>query len=122
MDYAGVITKFLENIANDKSPVIFGTGSQSRDFIFVKDVANANLAAMLSSIEHGFFNVGTGKVASIEELANLMIKISGKSLDPVFDKLPKGDIKSSQSDISLAKKYLSWEPETSLEDGLSTLF
>ena len=122
LDYAGVITKFLENISAGKSPIIFGDGSQIRDFIFVKDVARANLVAMTSSIDHGFFNIGTGIAISIKDLAYLMIKISGKNLELVFDKLPEGDIKNSQADITLAKKILDWEYVTKLEDGLSTLF
>jgi len=122
LDYAGVITKFLENIQNDKPPVIFGDGNQTRDFVFVKDVAKANLAAMLSNQTSGFFNVGTGKVITIKELADIMIKISCKPLEPVYDKLPKGDVKSSQADISLAQNLLCWTPETSLEEGLATLF
>jgi UDP-glucose 4-epimerase len=122
LDYAGVITKFLENIKNNKHPVIFGDGLQSRDFVFVKDVAKANLSAMLSSVNHGFFNIGTGMIVTIKELAELMIKISGKNLNLVFDKLPQGDVKSSQADVTLAKNHLDWEFETSLEEGLTTLF
>ena len=122
LDYAGVITKFLENISSGKPPIIFGDGSQIRDFIFVKDIARANLAAMNNSIDHGFFNVGTGIAISIKDLAYLMIKISGKDLDLVFDKLPEGDVKNSQADITLAKKILDWKYVTKLEDGLSTLF
>lgn len=122
LDYAGVITKFLENISAGKSPIIFGDGSQIRDFIFVNDVARANLVAMNSSIDHGFFNVGTGIAISIKDLAYLMIKISGKDLELVFDKLPEGDVKNSQADITLAKKILDWEYVTKLKDGLSTLF
>ena len=122
LDYAGVITKFLENISSGKPPIIFGDGSQIRDFIFVKDIARANLAAMNNSIDHGFFNVGTGIAISIKDLAYLMIKISGKDLEPIFAKLPEGDVKSSQADITLAKKILDWKYVTKLEDGLSTLF
>lgn len=122
LDYAGVITNFLENISNDKAPVIFGDGSQSRDFIYVKDIARANLAAMLSTVDGGFFNIGTGKIVTIKELAKLMIKISGNNLEPIFDELPKGDIKSSLADITLAKNQLSWEPETNLEEGLKIFF
>jgi UDP-glucose 4-epimerase len=122
LDYAGVITKFLDNIKNNKHPVIFGDGLQSRDFVFVKDVAKANLSAMLSSVNHGFFNIGTGMIVTIKELAELMIKISGKNLNLVFDKLPQGDVKSSQADVTLAKNHLDWEFETSLEEGLTTLF
>ena len=122
LDYAGVITKFLDNISTGKPPVIFGDGSQIRDFIFVNDVAHANLVAMNSSIDNGFFNIGTGIAISIKELADLMIKISTKDLQPVFDKLPDGDVKRSQADVTLAKKMLDWEYKTKLEDGLRTLF
>jgi len=122
LDYAGVIAKFLENLAIGKPPIIFGDGSQIRDFIFIKDIAKANLTAMNSSIDHGFFNIGTGNAISIKELAFLMIKLSGKSVEPVYDNLPEGDIKNSLADISLAKKLLSWKPETNLEEGLGTLF
>jgi len=122
LDYAGVITKFLENISSDKSPVIFGDGSQIRDFIFVKDVARANLIAMNSSLKNGFFNIGTGIGISIKDLAHLMIKISNKDLNPIFDTLPEGDVKISQADISFTKKSLNWTSMTNLEEGLSTLF
>ncbi len=122
LDYAGVITKFLENISVGKPPIIFGDGSQIRDFIFVKDVARANLVAMNSSIDHGFFNIGTGITISIKDLAYLMIKISGKEFEPIFDKLPDGDVKNSQADVTLTKKILGWESVTKLEEGLSTLF
>ncbi len=122
LDYAGVITKFLENIMIDKPPIIFGDGSQIRDFIFVQDVAKANLAAMNSSENFGFFNVGTGKSISIKQLAKLMIKLSGKSLEPNFDKLPDGDIHDSEADTTLSEKLLSWKAETPLEEGLKTIF
>ena len=73
--YAGVITKFMQNLSKNEPPIIFGDGSQIRDFIHVLDIANANLAVMNSSVTSGFFNVGTGKTISIKELANIMIKI-----------------------------------------------
>lgn len=122
LDYAGVITKFLENILSDKSPVIFGDGSQIRDFIFVKDIARANLIAMESSIDHGFFNIGTGIGITIKDLANLMIKISKKDLKSIFDELPEGDVKNSQAETTLAKNILNWKYVAELEEGLSTLF
>lgn len=122
LDYAGVITKFLANISSNKSPIIFGDGSQIRDFIFVKDIAKANLIAMNSSVKNGFFNIGTGIGISIRDLAHLMIKISKKDLNPIFDTLPKGDVKISQADSTLAKNLLNWTSMTNLEEGLSTLF
>lgn len=122
LDYAGVITKFLDKIRENKSPVIYGDGSQIRDFIFVTDVARANLCAMKSKTKKGFFNIGTGISISIKELANLMIKISGKSLEPVFEKLPPGDVQLSKADVSNSMKLLNWKSEISLEEGLKTLF
>ena len=122
LDYAGVITKFLDKITVNESPIIFGDGSQIRDFIFVKDVARANLSAMISDVKHGFFNIGTGKFISINDLAHLMIKISGKSIEPKYENLPPGDIKLSVADISNSIKLLNWKPNTTLEEGLQTLF
>ena len=122
LDYAGVITKFFERINQDKSPVVYGDGLQVRDFIFVKDVARANLAAMMSNMDHGFFNIGTGTAISIKDLANLMIKILEKDLEPTFEKIPDGDVRLSLADISLAKKMLDWQSITTLEDGLRTMF
>ncbi len=121
-DYAGVITKFFEKISKGESPVVYGDGLQVRDFIFVDDVARANIAAMMSSVDHGFFNIGTGKTISIKDLASLMIKILEKDLEPVFDKIPAGDVKLSQADVSLAKSMFGWQSITTLEDGLRAMF
>ena len=121
-DYAGVITKFYDSIQADMYPVIFGDGSQTRDFVSVEDVANANLLAMQSNTDFTHLNIGTGIMTSIKELANLMIKLSGKSLEIKFDELPQGDIKESQADVSFAKKMINWSHETSLEDGLRNFF
>ena len=122
LDYAGVITKFLERIQSANPPIVFGDGSQSRDFIFVKDVARANLAAMQGNVSDGFFNIGTGNLTTIKQLAKKMIFLSGKNLELSFDKLPDGDVRSSQADVSLSHDLLHWRSETSLESGLSTFF
>lgn len=119
--YAGVITRFLENIKNKVAPEIFGDGSQTRDFIYVDDILSANLSAMKSDIGNGFFNIGTGIKTSIKDLANLMIKLSGYSLEPIFTKPVGRDIKESQADISLANQLLNWKPKISLREGLINL-
>ena len=121
-DYAGVITKFNESIQAGKPPTIFGDGSHVRDFVSVEDVAKANLLAMQSDFNNGFVNIGTGITTSVAELANLMIKLSNKTLKPIFTDLPEGDVKASQADVNLAKKLISWEYETSLEAGLRKFF
>ena len=118
LEYAGVITKFLDRIKDRKSPIIFGTGSQIRDFIHVEDVANANYLAMKSDISNSHVNIGTGNSISILELAKIMIDISGLDLEPIMEKALEGDIEKSQSDNSLAKKSFGWKPERKLKDWL----
>ena len=113
--YAGVITKFLNKIKENKSPEIFGDGLQTRDFIFVKDVANANLSAMESEISFEFFNIGSQKSISILELAQIIIKKSGLNLKPEFKEPLQGDAKISLSDITLAIKKLQWNPTYKLD-------
>ena len=119
--YAGVITKFMNQLSKKLPPRIYGDGSQVRDFVFVRDVAEANLSAMQSKVKNGFFNVGTGRSISIEQLAHMMIKIYRLSLEPEFTDPIQGDIMKSQADTSLAKKTLNWEYKTDLRDGLSEI-
>ncbi len=121
-DYAGVITKFYDSIKANKSPIIFGDGSQIRDFVSVEDVAKINLLSMQSKTDFAFLNVGTGITTSVKELAYLMIKLSGKLLEPIYDELPQGDVKESQADVTLAKKLIGWTYETNLENGLKNFF
>ncbi|MEX0764827.1 MAG: SDR family NAD(P)-dependent oxidoreductase [Nitrosopumilaceae archaeon] len=122
IDYAGVITKLIENITNHKPPVIYGDGTQIRDFIFVEDVAEVNLIALKSDVEHAFINIGSGVATSISELADMLLRLSGLSLKPMYDKPREGDVKASQADTKLAKKLLSWQARTTLEDGLRKIF
>lgn len=117
--YAGVITKFLENIANHNVPIINGDGLQVRDFVYVGDVAKANLMAMESKVNFAFVNIGTGIALSINDLADIIIKASGLAIKPVHDLPLEGDVRASQADVSLAKKLLGWKAETKLEDWLN---
>jgi len=118
LEYAGVITKFLDRIKDRKAPIIFGTGSQIRDFIHVEDIARANLLAMKSDVSFTHANIGTGDSISILELAKIMIEISGLKLEPIMENALEGDIEKSQSDNSLARKLFDWKPERRLEDWL----
>jgi UDP-glucose 4-epimerase len=121
-DYAGVITKFFEQIKLNQSPIVFGDGSHTRDFVSVEDVAQANLLSMQSSTDFSFLNIGTGIPTSVNELAQLMINLSGKKLEIKYDELPQGDVKESLADVSLAKKLIGWNYNTSLKDGLKKFF
>ena len=120
--YAGVITKFINRLKQGKSPLIFGSGTQLRDFIFVEDVALANIAAMQSNVKDGFFNIGTGITASIEQLAKIMIELSGLKLEPEYEKALDGDVQSSQADTSLTESMLKWKYSVGLREGLSKFF
>ena len=120
-EYAGVISKFMSRILDKKPPIIYGDGMQTRDFIYVKDVADANLKAMLGNVNSGLFNIATGNSISILELAEIMIKASGLSLEPIFSEPKKGEIRDSMADISLAYEKLNWKPETKLHDWLNNI-
>ncbi|HMK32633.1 MAG TPA: NAD-dependent epimerase/dehydratase family protein [Nitrosopumilaceae archaeon] len=117
--YAGVITKFLENIANHKAPIINGDGLQVRDFVYVGDVAKANLIAMESKVNFAFVNIGSGIALSINDLADMIVKASGLALKPIHDPPLEGDVRASQAEISLAKKLFNWQAETKLKDWLN---
>ena len=119
--YAGVITKFLRQLKEGKPPIIFGEGSQIRDFIHVEDVANANIRAMNSNVENDFFNVGSGVGTSILELSKMMIRISKLQIEPIFKPEVPGDVKFSKSSIDHAKNKLNWNPEISLNEGLKEI-
>ena len=121
IEYAGVITKFLDRINEGKSPIIFGDGSQIRDFIHVNDVAKANLMAMNSKSSNLIVNIGTGNAISILELANMIINTSGLKIDPIFTEALEGDIEKSFADISQAKKHFGWKPKIKLQDWLKEI-
>ena len=122
LEYAGVITKFLDRINQKEPPIIYGDGSQIRDFIFVEDIVLANLLAMQSPVSSSLVNIGTGKAITISELANMMIETSGQNLKPIFKESLEGDIKKSQADISLAINSLNWRPKKELQDWLKEIF
>ncbi len=119
--YAGVLSKFLENVSSGKSPIIYGDGTQTRDFVFVDDVAVANLLAMNNDLSGKFINVGTGIKTSVTELAEMIIEISNKDIKPIYVDAKEGDIRNSLADISLANKLLKWNPKTKIENWLQTL-
>ena len=118
LEYAGVITKFLDRIRERKSPIIFGDGSQIRDFVFVQDIVMANLLAMTSNVTNSLINIGTGNALTILELANMVIDISKLELETIFEKPLEGDIKKSHADVSLAIQTLNWKPKKDLREWL----
>jgi len=121
--YSGVISKFIRKIQGCESPVIYGDGKQTRDFVYLEDVIDACLLAMESArTDGGTFNIGTGKPTTITQLAEMIIELSGKtSLGPVYKKPRKGDVENSYADINMARKSLNFKPKTELKNGLRSL-
>jgi len=118
LEYAGVITKFLDRINQRQSPIIFGDGSQIRDFIYVGDIVMANFLAMKSDVNNLLVNLGTGKSITILELAEIFLKISNLQLKPIFKNALDGDIKKSQANIELAISSFNWKPKKMLNEWL----
>ena len=119
-EYAGVITKFIEKITQNKSLEIFGDGLQTRDFVSIDDIVNS-IQNALSNNKNGIYNIGSGKATTIKEIAEMIISIAGKELDIKYSSPKKGDIRFSVGDISLAKKDLEYKPKFELKEKLKQL-
>lgn len=121
-DYGGVITRFIDRVKQKEPLVVYGDGSQTRDFVHVYDVVDAVLASMKSSDAEGeVFNIGSGKPTSINELAKTLLELANVNFAILYEKTRVGDIKNSYADISKAKKLLAYEPKISLKEGLRSL-
>ncbi len=120
--YTGVCAIFSSRIKNNNPPIIFEDGLQTRDFISVHDIVEANLLVMeKSKADYEMFNIGIGKPVSILEIAQILSKLYGKALKPeIVNKYRAGDIRHCYSDISKIKK-LGFKPEVSFEDGMKEL-
>lgn len=115
--YAAVIPLFITRILNGKPPTIFGDGTQTRDFTFVKDVVQANIRTMESGAV-GVFNVACGRQIVLNDLADEIMKITGIETEKVYEPPRTGDIKDSLADISRAREMLGYEPRFDLDSGL----
>ena len=120
-EYAGVLKLFLERIRDKLPPKVNGDGTQFRDFVYVKDVVNANILSMDSEISHGFFNVGTNSSISILDLAKIIIKSSGLHIEPVFGPALKGDVQGTIANIDLIKEKIGWKPTVVLEEWIDEI-
>jgi UDP-glucose 4-epimerase len=114
---AGVVAIFFGLLAEGKQCKVFGTGSQQRDYVYVGDVARASLAAF--DLAGGVVNIGTGRATSDLELYRAVAAVAGIDEEPIFAPARLGDLQRSVLDVSHAREALSWEPEVTLEQGLT---
>jgi UDP-glucose 4-epimerase len=121
-EYSGVITKFIDRIKQKLPLIVYGDGSQTRDFVYVNDIVNAIVLALENKKAPGnIFNVGTGKEVPLQELAKTMLSLTGAMLQIVNVDPRIGDIKHSYADITKASQLLGYKPEFSLKEGLEAL-
>jgi dTDP-L-rhamnose 4-epimerase len=121
--YTGVCAIFSSRLLNDQAPTIFEDGEQSRDFVHVSDIVQANLLAIeTDGGDYQSMNIGTGRATSVKRIAQLLAKGLGKDIEPiVVGKYREGDIRHCVADISKSRKLLGYEPKVSLEEGLAEL-
>jgi len=113
----GVVAVFINKLLNNEQPEIFGDGNQTRDFMYVGDIAEVNLLC-INKADNKILNVGIGNEININELFLILKKIINSDLDPIHTEKRKGEIYRSVFNIDKLKKELSWEPKISLNEGL----
>ncbi len=114
---AGVVSVFAQKLLRGETPLINGTGRQTRDFIFVDDVVEANMAVLHSGVE-GVFNVGTGRETSVNELCSTLKQLIGADVREQHGPEVSGEVLRSCLDATRLQKATDWMPRTSLADGL----
>lgn len=115
---AGVVAIFIQKMLNGEQPVINGDGGQTRDFVYVGDVARANIKALQEDIPTGPINIGTGIETSIIEIFEFLRSIISPSVKKQFGPPKLGEQRRSVVDVSKAKEILKWEPQVSISEGL----
>lgn len=114
---AGVVAIFTQKMLKGEQPLINGNGMQTRDYVFVEDVVEANMAVIHNAV-NGFFNVGTGKETSVNQLFRLLLDITGAQVKEIHGPEKKGEQSRSSLDHQKIHKELDWEPRVSLQEGL----
>ncbi|HVX21080.1 MAG TPA: NAD-dependent epimerase/dehydratase family protein [Acidimicrobiales bacterium] len=131
--YGRVLTLFLRRALDNESLVIFGDGEQIRDFVYVGDVVNMhNQCLVMDASKHEVFNVATGQKTSINQLANIIKKVTDRDIEIIYDDVPEGsvsqyidrrrlpqELRTLVQSPEKATKLIGWLPQTALEDGIA---
>lgn len=115
-EYAAVIPKFIDLMLGSDRPVIYGDGEQSRDFVYIEDVVQANLLAIDG--EPGIYNVATGSRSTINELVAHLNSILERDIEPEYAAARPGEVRHSLADILNVEQALGYEPKVTFESGL----
>jgi UDP-glucose 4-epimerase len=118
-EYSAVIPRFVSMILSGSRPVIYGDGQQSRDFVYVSDIAKANLlAATVPGVSGQTFNIARGERTTLLELLTTLRSILGHDIEPIYQPPRVGDVRDSLADITRARTALQFEPEITIATGL----
>jgi UDP-glucose 4-epimerase len=120
--YTEVLVRWMERISAGQPPIILGDGTQTMDFVFIADIARANVLAAASDVTDEVFNIACSAETSLRELAEMLLKVMGSDLDVEFGP-PRAvnGVTRRLADISKARDGLGWVPEIDLEEGLRRL-
>jgi len=120
--YANIVSQFLWTVRKDEAPVIFGDGTQTRDFTYVTDVVEALVLAWKKDLECEVFNVGTGIAYSFNDVIDLLNRLLGKNVRPIYKPNPiKNYVQDTLADMTKAEKFLGFKAKVTLEEGLRDL-
>lgn len=117
-EYAAVIPTFFERMAAGQQPTIYGDGEQTRDFVHVDDVVEANVCAMRSGCTGEVFNIAAGTSTSVNDLVRTLNDVLGTTIDPAYGPARSGDIRHSRADVTKAKEQLGFDATIGLQEGL----
>jgi UDP-glucose 4-epimerase len=120
--YTEVLVRWMDAIEAGEAPRIFGDGTQSMDFVYIEDVARANLAALVSDVSDEVFNVGTGVQTTLNELCEVLLRISNSPLKPEYREARKvNNVQARRAAVEKAARQLGFRAQVKLEDGLRSL-
>jgi UDP-glucose 4-epimerase len=120
--YTEVMIKWLDCIRDNRSPLIYGDGSTTMDFVYVKDIAKANIAALQADVTDEAFNIGNCEETSLKQLLDVLLKVNDSHLQPEYrEETSYNPVSRRLADISKAKNLLGFTPTVSLEEGMREL-